>query len=368
MKLPVAFGALGGLLLCAAVAASSAPAGHLLGSAAPVRRTAPAPYQRIVPAPAAVAPGGPGYTLGPRTVIRTTAGSGEVRAIGEQLAAAWRRTARLPLPVQETAAEAVTDGIRLRLDPYAGSFGEEGYRLQSDEDGVIVTAFRPAGLFRGTQTLRQLLPVGGAPWTVAGGAVTDTPRFAHRAATVEAVRPEGGGVARLKAYVDQLALYKINVLRTRGAWTADAYRELVRHARGRYMEVVPEPRRAEGSAVVMYARHEGASPAERAKLAQAVRAGARVILSPADRALSVRRAYEWDPGDCLPGVPRQAVLGVAAPPEYEQFQRVLGVAELGWSPAAALDWDAYRERLAAQGPRLDAMGVRYSRTPEVPWP
>ncbi|MFG2983628.1 glycoside hydrolase family 20 zincin-like fold domain-containing protein [Streptomyces sp. NPDC048258] len=367
MKLPVAFGALGGLLLCAAVAASSAPAAHLLDSAAPVGRAEATPYQRIIPAPAAIAPGGPGYTLGARTVIRTTAGSGEVRAIGEQLAAAWRRTARLPLPVEETDAGAGTDGIRLRLDPYAGSFGEEGYRLQSGEDGVLVTAYRPAGLFRGTQTLRQLLPVGGGPWTVAGGAVTDTPRFAHRAATVDAVRPEDG-VERLKRYVDQLALYKINVLRTHGVWTRDEYRELVRHARGRYMEVVPERRQAARGAVVTYARQDGAGAAEHAKLAEAVRAGARVILSPADRAVSVRRAYEWDPGDCLPGLPRQAVLGVEAPPEHGQFQQVLGVAELGWSPPAALNWDTYRRRLAAQGPRLDAMGVRYSRTPEVPWP
>ncbi|MEU9301011.1 beta-N-acetylhexosaminidase [Streptomyces sp. NPDC048269] len=366
MKLPVAVGALGGLLFCAAVAASSARVAHL-DSAVPAGRTEATPYQRIVPAPAAVAPGGPGYTLGARTVIRTTAGSGEVRAIGEQLAAAWRRTARLPLPVEGTDAGAGTDGIRLRLDPYAGGFGEEGYRLQSDEDGVLVTAYRPAGLFRGTQTLRQLLPEGAAPWTVAGGAVTDTPRFAHRAATVDAVRAEDG-IDRLKSYVDQLALYKINVLRTRGVWTGGEYRELVRHARGRYMEVLPDRRQAAQGPVVTYARQDGASAAERAKLAEAVRAGARVILSPADRAVSVRRAYEWDPGNCLPGLPRQAVWGVEAPPEHGHFQQVLGVAELGWSPAAALNWDTYRQRLAAQGPRLDAMGVRYSRTPEVPWP
>ncbi|MFC9294216.1 glycoside hydrolase family 20 zincin-like fold domain-containing protein [Streptomyces sp. NPDC057011] len=236
VKLPVVRGALGALLLCVAAA-------HPAHSTESDPWTEPpSPYERIIPAPASTAPGGPGYTLGPRTVIRTTAGSAEVRAIGEQLAARWRRAARLPLPVRATDAGAGTDGIRLRLDPYGGGFGEEGYRLQSDEDGVLVTAHRPAGLFRGTQTLRQLLSGGAAPWTVAGGTVTDTPRFAHRAAAVDIVaRPFTA--ARLKRYVDRLALYKINVLRLRladGLWTEAEYRDLVRYAGGRYIAVLAD--------------------------------------------------------------------------------------------------------------------------------
>nr|BFE52275.1 hypothetical protein GCM10017745_57020 [Saccharothrix mutabilis subsp. capreolus] len=30
--------------------------------------------------------------------------------------------------------------------------------------------------------------------------------------------------------------------------------------------------------------------------------------------------------------------------------------ELGWSPWASHDWTSFRTRLAAHGPRLDAMG------------
>ncbi|MFD9405867.1 glycoside hydrolase family 20 zincin-like fold domain-containing protein [Streptomyces sp. NPDC059989] len=301
MKLSVAFGALGALLLCAAVATSGPAVDPVdpVHSAAPVRRAEPpSPYEQIIPAPASTAPGGPGYPLGPGTVIRTTAGSAEVRAIGEQLAAAWRPGARLPLPVRATDAGAGTDGIRLRLDPYAGSFGEEGYRLQSDEDGVLVTAHRPAGLFRGTQTLRQLLSPGGAPWTVAGGTVTDTPRFAHRVATVEVVS-RSVTVARVKRHVDRLALYKINVLRLHladGLWTEDEYGDLARHARARHMAV----------------RRDRARPAPL-------------------RARTLATAGAWD---------------------SMAFPRVLDIAELGWSPAAALDRDAHRRRLAAHGARL----------------
>jgi hexosaminidase len=50
------------------------------------------------------------------------------------------------------------------------------------------------------------------------------------------------------------------------------------------------------------------------------------------------------------------------------FPRLPGIAELGWSPASGHDWGRYRTRLAAQGPRWDAMGIGYYRSPEVPWP
>jgi hexosaminidase len=49
------------------------------------------------------------------------------------------------------------------------------------------------------------------------------------------------------------------------------------------------------------------------------------------------------------------------------FPRLLGHAEIAWSAAAGRSWPSYRRRLAAQGPRLDALGVAFYRSPEVPW-
>ncbi|MFC9295954.1 beta-N-acetylhexosaminidase [Streptomyces sp. NPDC057011] len=150
-------------------------------------------------------------------------------------------------------------------------------------------------------------------------------------------------------------------------------------------------------AVLQYWGHDRTAAAETAAVAAAAKAGHPVILSPADRLyldmkydtatkpglawagyVPVRRAYSWDPGAYLSGVPESAVLGVEAPLwtetianrgdwELMAFPRVLGLAELGWSPAGALGWEAYRERLAAQGPRLDAQEIAYFRDPEVPW-
>ncbi|MFJ4774907.1 beta-N-acetylhexosaminidase [Streptomyces sp. NPDC088762] len=155
--------------------------------------------------------------------------------------------------------------------------------------------------------------------------------------------------------------------------------------------------RPAAGAVLQYWGHDRTAAAEKEAVAAAAKAGHPVILSPADRLyldmkydkatkpglawagyVPVRRAYAWDPGAYLPGVAESSVLGVEAPLwtetianrgdwELMAFPRILGLAELGWSPAGALDWAAYRERLAAQGPRLDAQDISYFRDPEVPW-
>jgi hexosaminidase len=92
----------------------------------------------------------------------------------------------------------------------------------------------------------------------------------------------------------------------------------------------------------------------------------------------VRDSYTWDPGRQVAGVRSRDVLGVEAPlwtetvrtiseVEYLAFPRLIGIAEIGWSPARGRSWAEYRLRLAAQGPRLAVLGVNFYRAPEVPW-
>ncbi|HTJ33906.1 MAG TPA: beta-N-acetylhexosaminidase [Dactylosporangium sp.] len=94
--------------------------------------------------------------------------------------------------------------------------------------------------------------------------------------------------------------------------------------------------------------------------------------------IEVRDAYGWDPGSYLLGAPAAAVRGVEAPLwtetirtsadiEYMAFPRLPAIAELGWSPAATHDWDAFSRRLGAQGPRWTAAGINFYRSPQVPW-
>ncbi|MEU6878592.1 beta-N-acetylhexosaminidase [Streptomyces sp. NPDC046712] len=524
---------LGALLLLAAAGVTCVGAAPV---PAPAAETTLRPLGQVVPAPASVVPGGQPYTITAATRIRVDEDSSESRAVADYLAGLLRPSTGHPLPVVDEY-EAL-GGIRLRLSGEK-ALGDEGYRLQSGRGGITLTAHRPAGLFRGVQTLRQQLPaavekdtVQQGPWQVAGGTITDTPRYAYRGAMLDVSR-HFFTVDQVKRYIDQLALYKINKLHLHlsddqgwriaidswprlatyggstqvgggpgGHYTKDDYKEIVRYAASRHQEVVPEidmpghtnaalasyaELNCDGVAPPLYtgtnvgfsslcvpkevtydfvddvirelaaltpgkylhiggdeahstshadyvafmarvqpvvARYgktvigwhqltgatpaEGAlaqywgldrtNPAEKEQVAAAARNGTGLILSPADRVyldmkytkdtklglawagyVEVQRSYDWNPAAYLPGAPESAVKGVEAPLWTETistnahidqmaFPRLPGVAELGWSPAATHDWERYKLRLAEQGPRFEALGIDYYRSPQVPWP
>jgi hexosaminidase len=125
--------------------------------------------------------------------------------------------------------------------------------------------------------------------------------------------------------------------------------------------------------------------------------GGQVILSPATKVyidmkydsstvlgldwaalIEVRTAYDWEPATLYSKLPERAILGIEAPLwsetveklsdyEFMAFPRLTAVAELGWSPASSRSWENFRLRLAAHGPRLQALGVNFYRSPQVPW-
>ena len=91
----------------------------------------------------------------------------------------------------------------------------------------------------------------------------------------------------------------------------------------------------------------------------------------------VRDAYEWDP--VQQGLAEVDVIGLegplwtetvedAADIDFMMFPRLLGYAELGWSPRDERSWEEYRGRLAQHGLRLDSQGVAFYRSPLVDWP
>lgn len=255
---------LGSLLLVAAASVS------VVGAAPPAAPAAATPLGRVIPAPAKVAPAGQPYRITSGTRIRVGE-SRESRRIGEYLAGILRPSTGYRLPVTTRGK----GGIQLRLAK--GTFGAEGYRLNSSPAGVTITASRPAGLFHGVQTLRQLLPAAvektsrqPGPWQIAGGTIDDSPRYAYRGAMLDVSR-HFFTVGQVKRYIDELSLYKINELHlhlsddqgwriavnswprlatyggstevgggTGGHYSKADYQEIVRYASSRYLEVVPE--------------------------------------------------------------------------------------------------------------------------------
>ena len=223
-----------------------------------------------------MAGGAPFEILRTTTIIVDTSNA-EVRAIGEVLSALIRRPAGFPVAVSPMGSTPIAGAISLRLESRP-ALGEEGYELSVTHDSARVVANRPAGLFHGVQTIRQLLPpeiesdmgVNRVDWSLPAVTIVDQPRFAWRGAMLDVSR-HFFTVREVEQYIDLLALYKLNVLHLHlsddqgwriqidsrpkltamgsltqvgggpgGFYTKQDYAEILRYAQARYILIVPE--------------------------------------------------------------------------------------------------------------------------------
>jgi hexosaminidase len=238
---------------------------------------------RVIPAPSSVSMGtGAPFALKATTTIVTDRGSAEAKQIGEMLASYLRPSTDFPVVVSAPAAAAAASiapvgSIRLRLAADREALGDEGYELAVTADSVVLVARKPAGLFHGIQTIRQLFPpaiesdIGlEREWTIPALTITDTPRFSWRGSMLDVGR-HFLTVQEVKQFIDVLALYKINILhlhltddqgwriqidsrpklttvgslsqvggRPAGFFTKRDYRDIVSYAKARYITIVPE--------------------------------------------------------------------------------------------------------------------------------
>lgn len=257
------------------VAAACRAANTTTGQATPAPVNHPLP-QNVIPVPVDMKPGSEPFTLTESTRILTPSGSAEAARIGDYLAGILRPSTGFSVPVQQFADVPSRHNITLKLTG-GDKLGAEGYRLEVNSKAVTLEADEPAGLFYGVQTLRQLMPAGiesstlqPGPWRVAGGTITDHPRYAWRGAALDSAR-HFFSVEEAKRYIDLISLYKINTLHLRlsddqgwriaidgrpklteiggrteigggpgGYYTKAQYSELVNYAKDRYITVIPE--------------------------------------------------------------------------------------------------------------------------------
>jgi hexosaminidase len=231
----------------------------------------------IIPYPMSVAAGDGSFTFTEHTRVYVAPATLEILNIGSYLAERLRPATGYALPVEPIAGPPASEHIYLTLLDGDPTLGEEGYTLHCGAEGVTVAAYRPAGLFWGVQTLRQLLPptiessvrqIG--PWSLPAVTVRDIPRFSWRGAMLDVAR-HFFCVEDVKAYIDHLAYYKVNRFHFHltddqgwrieikswpklaeiggstqvgggpgGFYTQEQYAEIVRYAQARYITVVPE--------------------------------------------------------------------------------------------------------------------------------
>lgn len=156
--------------------------------------------------------------------------------------------------------------------------GEEGYKLNVNENLVTLSASTAAGAYRGIQTLKQLLPseiaspevIKNIRWVIPGVNITDYPQYSYRGSMLDMSR-HFFTVDEVKRYIDLMAAYKLNVLHMHltddqgwrieikswpklteigaskevgggegGFYTQEDYKEIVAYAQERYITIIPE--------------------------------------------------------------------------------------------------------------------------------
>ena len=231
----------------------------------------------LIPVPVSATATGEVFLLQPGAQITVEAGHAEVAAIGQYLADRLNPATGYGTQVVAASGAPSEGGIRLITAGADPALGREGYELTVTPGDVALVAPYPEGLFRGVQTLRQLLPpeierpdVQPGPWPIPCGTIRDLPRFAWRGFMMDVSR-HFFGVEEVKRFVDLLAYYKMNRLHLHlsddqgwriaieswpnlalhggstavggspgGYYTQAEYAEIVAYAQSRYITVVPE--------------------------------------------------------------------------------------------------------------------------------
>lgn len=228
----------------------------------------------IIPKPVSVTASAKSFEITDKTSIVTSGESPEVEFVAHYLSERLKPSTGYDLPV--SAGESAKGSISLKIASDE-ELGEEGYDIDISSDLITITANKPAGLFYGVQTIRQLLPpeieLGSkqaGPWMVSTGKIRDYPAYPFRGSMLDVAR-HFFSVEDVKRYIDLMTIYKLNVLHLSlsndqgwrieikswpklatyggstevgggkgGYYTQEQYKDIVKYAQDRFVTVVPE--------------------------------------------------------------------------------------------------------------------------------
>jgi hexosaminidase len=248
------------------------------------------PEIAIIPEPVKITKHTGQFVL-PQTVVVQSSATPEMNAILDLLKNKFSTAAGKAISVKAIAPAAT---IKLVINKKAdATIGNEGYFLSVKPKGITISANQPAGLYYGVQTLMQLLPkeieglevAKNITWTVPVVDVYDYPRFAWRGLMFDVSR-HFFTKQEVKHFIDDMVKYKFNLLhmhltddegwrieikslprlttvgaynakregafgdfkappgdepRTYGGfYTQDDIRELVKYAKERFVDIMPE--------------------------------------------------------------------------------------------------------------------------------
>jgi hexosaminidase len=234
-------------------------------------------YDQLIPKPVEAKTDSNAFEINASTMIIVDSNSMELMQMGNYLSKQLSTATGFAIPVSPNVVAPLPGNIYLTIKPMQAQQNEEAYELIINQDSVLLSANKPAGLFRGIQTIRQLLPATiegnknqDGPWYLATGFIKDYPNYAHRGSMLDVCR-HFFGVQDVKRYIDFLAYYKMNVFHWHlsddqgwrieikswpkltsiggstqvnggggGFYTQEQYKEIVQYAAERYITVIPE--------------------------------------------------------------------------------------------------------------------------------
>jgi hexosaminidase len=232
--------------------------------------------ESIIPKPVSITATGEMFTLNSGTMVYFQGESAEMKQISQYIADRLKPATGFAIEIK-SASKAPKSGIYLTLAGTDIKKGDESYVLTITRNLVELSAKSPAGLFRGVQTLRQILPpkienttIQKGPWEIATGTITDYPDYSYRGVMLDVSR-HFFGVTDVKRFIDLISYYKINMLHLHlsddqgwrieikswpnlathggstqvgggagGYYTQDQYSEIVKYAQERYITIIPE--------------------------------------------------------------------------------------------------------------------------------
>ncbi|MGQ9673226.1 MAG: beta-N-acetylhexosaminidase [Candidatus Aminicenantales bacterium] len=223
----------------------------------------------LLPRPERIALRSGVFSLAQKPEILVTSPESELTDLAAYLALVWKENSGYLPEIRKHQAE-IRSSARMLLSLVKSpiSLGEEGYRLKIAPHRIEISALRPAGLFYGIQTLRQLLE---GEKNLPCVEIQDRPQFPWRGMLLDCCR-HFMPIDLIKRYIDLLADHKMNIfhwhltedqgwrleikryprLTEVGAWriqngrryggfyTQEEVKDVVAYAQARFVTVVPE--------------------------------------------------------------------------------------------------------------------------------
>jgi len=174
--------------------------------------------ENIIPKPVSITASGETFSLSKNSGIYIQGSSEKLDQIANYFAELLRPATGFDFAVKTMEKNPPKGSILLSLSGADASLGDEGYILEITKKLVKISANKPAGLFHGIQTFRQLLPAEiemkskqNVEWLVAGGVIIDYPVYSYRGAMLDVAR-HFLPVEAVKRYIDLISAYKFNYL------------------------------------------------------------------------------------------------------------------------------------------------------------